>query len=112
MRNYIPKYNLNLDPDHPITTGPIDESIEGVTRHTYSYIPCKPTSKSIEVEMKEEYYTLVDESQYDPTQGYLMHMYDNMKFSCQVKGKEESLKKFYVPACGKFNSDKFEMFRF
>lgn len=95
-----------LDPDNPIAIGPI-ESIDGVTRYTDSFIPCKPTSKSIEVEMKEEYYTLVDESQYDPTQGYLIHMYDNMKFSCQAKGKEESLTKFYVPACGKFNSVNF-----
>lgn len=46
-------------------------------------------------------YRLADESQYDPTQGYLEYMYDNMKFSCKVKGREETLKNFYVTAWSK-----------
>lgn len=79
----------------------LDQSIEGVTRYTHAYIPCKPTSKSIEVELydRDSFY-IVDEALYDPSQGYLIYSYQNTKFSCKVKEKNETLKDFYVPACG------------
>jgi len=88
------------DPEHPIAVRSLEQSLEGVTRYTHAFIPCKPTTKSIKVELYDkDSFVIINEAYYDPSQGYLIYSYQNTKYSCKVKGKDDTLKDFYVPAC-------------